>query len=196
MHARTHRWSWSHLVADEAHALKNSASLRARNMMKLAELCDHRVLLTGVANWLWPEGWGGWSPGGPPVAHPPKSPPSTAPKPHPALVLSLVVVHNAGSQMGLILTRQAAYTCCSSRRKDAPPHTHTHRPHPPPARCAGTPLQNDLRELLALLRFLMPGMFSAAGTDDDILSTELQDAAQDVDVSGARVVCVCVRACD
>lgn len=44
-----HRWSWSHLVADEAHALKNSTSIRHQRMMKVAQECDHRILLTGEA---------------------------------------------------------------------------------------------------------------------------------------------------
>ncbi|GFH20839.1 uncharacterized protein HaLaN_18031, partial [Haematococcus lacustris] len=42
------RWRWSHMVADEAHALKNRNSIRTRKLMKLARKCEHRILLTGT----------------------------------------------------------------------------------------------------------------------------------------------------
>ncbi|GFH27437.1 uncharacterized protein HaLaN_25757, partial [Haematococcus lacustris] len=42
------KWRWSHMVADEAHALKNRNSIRTRKLMKLARKCEHRILLTGT----------------------------------------------------------------------------------------------------------------------------------------------------
>ncbi|MEW5304870.1 MAG: hypothetical protein WDW36_007450 [Sanguina aurantia] len=42
------RWAWSHLVMDEAHALKNRHSIRAVKMRKVAGHCKARVMLTGT----------------------------------------------------------------------------------------------------------------------------------------------------
>lgn len=85
------KWQWSHLVADEAHALKNSTSVRHTKLMGVAQECEFRILLTG------------------------------------------------------------------------------------------TPLQNDLGELLALLRFLMPALFGSSMDLDDeaILGAELEVASRD-----------------
>lgn len=41
------KWPWSHVVMDEAHALKNSASTRSRKLRKVAQLAATRIMLTG-----------------------------------------------------------------------------------------------------------------------------------------------------
>lgn len=43
------RRAWSHLVMDEAHALKNRHSIRAIKMRKVAGHCKARVMLTGAS---------------------------------------------------------------------------------------------------------------------------------------------------
>lgn len=47
------KWAWSHVVMDEAHALKNSLSTRTRKLCRVAQGAAHRVMLTGG-------GGGGW----------------------------------------------------------------------------------------------------------------------------------------
>ncbi|KXZ47584.1 hypothetical protein GPECTOR_34g743 [Gonium pectorale] len=42
------RWPWSHVIMDEAHALKNSASTRSRKLRKVASGAMTRVMLTGT----------------------------------------------------------------------------------------------------------------------------------------------------
>lgn len=41
------KWPWSHVVMDEAHALKNSSSTRSKKLRKVAGLAATRIMLTG-----------------------------------------------------------------------------------------------------------------------------------------------------
>ncbi|GFR44725.1 hypothetical protein Agub_g6050, partial [Astrephomene gubernaculifera] len=42
------KWPWSHVVMDEAHALKNSSSTRSRKLRKVAQMAATRIMLTGT----------------------------------------------------------------------------------------------------------------------------------------------------
>ncbi|GLC48685.1 hypothetical protein PLESTB_000125600 [Pleodorina starrii] len=42
------KWPWSHVVMDEAHALKNSSSTRSKKLRKVAQLAATRIMLTGT----------------------------------------------------------------------------------------------------------------------------------------------------
>ncbi|KAG2446661.1 hypothetical protein HYH02_008231 [Chlamydomonas schloesseri] len=42
------KWPWSHVVMDEAHALKNSSSTRSKKLRKVAGLAATRIMLTGT----------------------------------------------------------------------------------------------------------------------------------------------------
>ncbi len=48
------KWPWSHVVMDEAHALKNSASTRSRKLRKVAQLAATRIMLTGECEMSYP----------------------------------------------------------------------------------------------------------------------------------------------
>jgi len=80
--------------------------------------------------------------------------------------------------------------CYGVRQAPSPNHTPSIPLHPQ----AGTPLQNDLGELLALLRFLMPSLFgnSMDLNDEAILGAELEVASHDEQVQedGYSVSCM------
>ncbi|KAK9819591.1 hypothetical protein WJX72_000080 [[Myrmecia] bisecta] len=42
------RWQWSHLLMDEAHAVKNRNAARTKRLRRLAASCQRRIMLTGT----------------------------------------------------------------------------------------------------------------------------------------------------
>ncbi|KAL6776153.1 hypothetical protein ACKKBG_A20055 [Auxenochlorella protothecoides x Auxenochlorella symbiontica] len=41
-------WQWSHLIMDEAHALKNAETVRSRRLSRVAQVSRRRVMMTGT----------------------------------------------------------------------------------------------------------------------------------------------------
>ncbi|KAA6428197.1 MAG: SNF2 family DNA-dependent ATPase [Trebouxia sp. A1-2] len=42
------KWQWSHLVLDEAHAVKNANAMRTKRLTSVAQHCKRRIMLTGT----------------------------------------------------------------------------------------------------------------------------------------------------
>jgi hypothetical protein len=123
-------------VMDEAHALKNSGSMRSRKLRKVAQMAATRVMLTGVAE-------GGAKGGG--------------------LEGTWGEGRGLGRHMGWGRAVFLDPDLHAWQPSPWPPESQSrlsplHAPLRPPP---GTPLQNDLQELHALLAFLLPGIFTS-----------------------------------
>jgi len=145
--------------------LKNSTSVRHRQLMKVAQDCEHRILLTGA------------------VRQPVLPVLLVLPVPLVLFVLPMPLLLLV-PPMPLALLVLPMPLVLLVLPVPNPELTWSRLPiftHPP-----GTPLQNDLGELLALLRFLMPSLFgSSLDLDDEaILGAELEAAARDEQVCG------------
>ncbi|KAL3132188.1 hypothetical protein ABBQ32_008788 [Trebouxia sp. C0010 RCD-2024] len=42
------KWKWSHLLLDEAHAVKNATAMRTKRLTRVAQHCRRRIMLTGT----------------------------------------------------------------------------------------------------------------------------------------------------